>query len=141
MLVVSILPTLPNNHTLTNTSQILSHAGGTLPYLIYRPAGMLPYTPFTVHKSTQDILAEARSFYFDTAISANPVTLAALFKLLEGTKGHVLFGSDFPNAPSEGIEFFTRQLRKFELSEDERRDVEYGGALELFPRLREWYGV
>lgn len=120
--------------------QILSHAGGTLPYLIYRPAGMLPYTPFTVHKSTEEIVSEARRFYFDTAISANPVTLAALFKLLEGTKGHVLFGSDFPNAPKEGIEYFTKQLGEFEMSAEARRDVEYGGALELFPKLREYYG-
>jgi hypothetical protein len=101
---------------------------------------MLPYTPFTAHKSTEEIVSEAKKFYYDTAISANPVTLSALFKLLEGTKGHVFFGSDFPNAPNESIENFTKQLGEFAMREVERRDVEYAGALELFPRLRKYYG-
>lgn len=39
---------------------ILSHAGGTLPYLIHRPAALLPLPPFNIGKSTEEIIEEAR---------------------------------------------------------------------------------
>lgn len=46
------------------------------------------------------------------------------------------FGSDFPNAPTESIEYFTKQL-------EEGEDLEVEGlranALELFPRLNTAY--
>jgi len=116
---------------------ILSHAGGDLPYLVYRAAGMLPYMPVTIGKSTEEIVEDAREFYFDTAISANPITLKALFELAK--PGHVLFGTDFPNAPSPAIEYFTANLGKFEMDEEKREEVHYRGALELFPRLRGYY--
>lgn len=113
---------------------ILSHAGGTLPYLIDRVAGMLPHTPMTIGKTTEEILDEAREFYFDTAISSGPVTLSALFMFAK--PGHVLFGTDFPNAPIKGIEYCTSQLESFEMDSQRREDVYSEAALELFPRLR-----
>lgn len=114
---------------------ILSHAGGDLPYVIYRAAGMLPHTPMTIGKTTEEILEEARSFYFDTAISSNPVTLTALYKFAK--PGHVLFGTDFPNAPSESIKYFTGQLASFHLDQQQREAVEFTSAQALFPRLKE----
>lgn len=116
---------------------ILSHAGGTLPYLIYRAAGMLPHTPTSVGKSTEEILAEARDFYFDTALSSNPITLQALLTFAK--PGHVLFGTDFPNAPTPAIEYFMANLGEFEMDEKTRREVEYESALKLFPRLKAGY--
>lgn len=113
---------------------ILSHAGGTLPYLIYRVAEALPLTPMTIGKSTEEILEEARRFYFDTAISSNPVTLKALFAFAK--PGHVLFGTDFPNAPVKAIEYFTESLEKYELEPAEREELYSGSALGLFPRLK-----
>ena len=115
---------------------ILSHAGGTLPYLIYRAAGMLPHTPMKTGQSTEEIVETAREFYFDTAISANPVTLRALFAFAK--PGHVLFGSDFPNAPGEAIAKFTDRLERYTdaMGEKDRKAVEYNSALELFPRLK-----
>lgn len=107
---------------------ILSHAGGTLPYLLYRAAGMIPYIPAAefVKKSTEEIIEEARMFYFDTAISANEITLKALLAL--AMPGHVLFGSDFPNAPTQGIEFNRKNLDEYEMNEDTRKSIEYGAA-------------
>lgn len=117
---------------------ILSHAGGTLPYLVYRAAGMLPYTPVSIKRSTEDIVAEARNcFYFDTAISANPITFAALLKFAK--PGHVLFGSDFPNAPRQSIEYFTENLASYELTPERKLDIYNQGALALIPRLRQYY--
>ncbi|CAI7627838.1 unnamed protein product [Penicillium palitans] len=113
---------------------ILSHAGGTLPYLIHRAATMLPLMPRTLGLSTEELVESARTFYFDTAISSNPVTLKALFEF--AAPGHVLFGSDFPNAPQDAIQRFTDFLEAYELPEEIKRQVDSGAALELFPRLK-----
>ena len=119
----------------SNCKIILSHAGGDLPYLIDRAAGMLPFAPasFNAGKSRDEMLDEARSFYYDTALSSSPMALKALMALLEEEgKDHVLFGTDFPNAPTKGIEYMTTQL--------EGQDVVDVGGLrdngrKLFPRL------
>ncbi|KAF2230068.1 amidohydrolase family protein [Viridothelium virens] len=113
---------------------ILSHAGGTLPYLVYRAATLLPLMPQPVGLSREQVIEQAREFYFDTAISANPITLKALFEFAK--PGHVLFGSDFPNAPNDAITYFTQQLDTYPLSEGGHREVESEAALELFPRLK-----
>ena len=114
---------------------ILSHAGGDLPYLIDRPAGLLPYCPphFNPGKTSDEILAEARMFYFDTALSSSPMHMNALMALLgKQGKDHILFGTDFPNAPTESIEYSTKQLE-----ESSSIDVESlrSNGLKLFPRL------
>lgn len=113
---------------------ILSHAGGTLPYLIHRTAGLLPVTPMTAGKSTEEILQEASTFYFDTAISANPATLKALYEIAK--PGHVLFGTDFPNAPTPAIKWFTDNLEAFDASPEPLTAVFNESALALFPRLQ-----
>ncbi|CAG8904436.1 unnamed protein product [Penicillium egyptiacum] len=113
---------------------ILSHAGGTLPYLIHRAATMLPCMPNPLGLSTEELVEAARTFYFDTAISSNPITLKALFEF--AAPGHVLFGSDFPNAPQGAIQRFTDFLELYELPAQTKRQVDSGAALELFPRLK-----
>lgn len=115
---------------------ILSHAGGTLPYLIHRAAGMLPVTPMTVGKSTEEILEEASNFYYDLAISSNPATLKALYEIAK--PGHVLFGTDFPNAPAPAIKRFTANLEHFDASPEPLAAVFNGSALALFPRLKSY---
>ncbi|CAG7947743.1 unnamed protein product [Penicillium nalgiovense] len=69
------------------------------------------------------------------AISSNPITLKALFEL--AAPSHVLFGSDFPNAPHNAIQRFTDFLETYELPEETKRQVYSGAPLELFPRLKE----
>ncbi|PVH70153.1 amidohydrolase family protein [Cadophora sp. DSE1049] len=111
---------------------ILSHAGGTLPYLIDRVAGMIPHTQFTVNKSTAELTEDAKQFYFDTALSSNPLVLDHLLGFAKD--GHVLFGSDFPNAPTGGIGYFTRNLDDH-VSEVMKQKICGDNALKLFPRL------
>lgn len=119
--------------TVSECKIILSHAGGTLPYLIYRVAGMLPHTPFKTGQLTEDIIQEARKFYYDTALSANPYTLPLLLEIAQ--PDHILFGSDFPNAPSDAIKYYTRFLDTSDLTVEQRRSINDGAALRLFPRL------
>lgn len=123
-----------------NLKMILSHAGGTLPYLALRPASVLPYLPGREGtqagptNATADFLEDARSFYFDTALSAAPLTL----DLLKGfaKPGHVLFGSDYPYAPPPVI----RQMNELLDAYEERdgafvRSLSVEAAVGLFPRL------
>ena len=112
---------------------ILSHAGGTLPYLIYRAASVLPLMPEPPGLSREQIVNEARQFYFDIAISANPITLKALFAFAK--PGHILFGTDFPNAPKDAVQYFTESLEQYPMPESTREQLEKGNALKLFPQL------
>ena len=80
------------------------------------------------------MLEEAKWFYYDTALSSSEMHLRALMALLgEEGKGHVLFGSDYPNASPQTVEYFTVQLEG-----QGTVDVEgmRGNGVELFPRLK-----
>ncbi|KAH7054331.1 hypothetical protein B0J12DRAFT_718167 [Macrophomina phaseolina] len=123
-----------------NLKIILSHAGGTLPYLALRPAAMLPYissaaaSNITGAALTDSFMEDARSFYFDTALSANPLQL----ELLKGfaKPGHVLFGSDYPYAPTPAIKNMNSLLDDYGRNDGAfAYSVNTGAALELFPRL------
>lgn len=131
---------LITSHTLRDHASackiILSHAGGTLPGLIDRVAGLMPHAPADINcgLSRDEILDLARRFYYDTALSSSPMSLGALRGLLgDEARGRVLFGSDFPNAPGESIAYFTQQLEDGGIVGVDELRV---NALEVFPRLR-----
>lgn len=120
-----------------NVRIILSHAGGTLPYLADRPAAMLPYVILSTEPDatlTEHFMEDAKSFYFDTALSSAPLTLSLLKEFAR--PGHVLFGSDFPYAPTPAIRLMNKFLDERESHDgDFVRSVNFQAALELFPRL------
>ncbi|KAI0407712.1 hypothetical protein F4802DRAFT_523897 [Xylaria palmicola] len=124
-----------------NVKIILSHAGGTLPYLALRPAAMMPYLPANLAGQdrpntalTDNFLEDARGFYYDSALSAGSLTLSLLKEFAK--PGHVLFGSDYPYAPTPTI----KQMNKL-LDEYHDKDgtfissVNINAAKQLFPRL------
>lgn len=123
---------------------VLSHAGGTLPYIALRPAAMLPYIPMKSASAyrdmsgsevTQGFVEDAKSFYFDTALSADPLQLRLLSEFAK--PGHVLFGSDFPYAPAPAILHMNRLLSEYEeKNPDSIVSFSTNSALELFPRIR-----
>ncbi|KAM7214028.1 hypothetical protein V8F06_010600 [Rhypophila decipiens] len=120
-----------------NVKIILSHAGGTLPYLATRAAHLLSDFGLTSNISADDFLDQVKSFYFDLALSGNPLTLELLFKFAK--PGHILYGSDFPYAPTKSITTHVEMLDEYvadRLDQDTAYSVERGAALELFPRLR-----
>jgi predicted TIM-barrel fold metal-dependent hydrolase len=103
---------------------ILSHGGGTLPYIAFR-AGELSQVIGVGGKTADEIVEEARSFYFDTAFVGfeGPAQLLASF----AKPGRVLFGSDFPFANDKAMEKQYGGVDKIE---------GLGNAVaELFPRL------
>ncbi len=142
---------------------ILSHAGGTLPYLVTRAAHLLADTGLlnnnnnnsnnnndnnTNNKTATEILADARSFYFDLALSGNEFTIGCLMGFAGPEK--ILFGTDFPYAPMktvrtnvQGLEGFLEGRKRDYYGEEGRgvgvEDlVARGNAVGLFPRLRGW---
>jgi len=104
---------------------ILSHGGGTLPYIAFR-AAELSQTIGVGGKTAEQILEEAKTFYFDTAF----VGFEGPAQLLEhfAKPGRILFGSDFPYGNDTALEKQNRGLGKINGLGD--------GIGDLFPRLK-----
>lgn len=111
---------------------ILSHAGGTLPYLATRAAVMLPDYGLS-DQTAQEFMDDARSLYYDLALSGNEYTVGLLTKFAK--REHILFGSDFPYAPNATIRKHTRSLDSCKLDEEQKHSISRGNALRLFPAL------
>ena len=113
---------------------ILSHGGGTLPYMATRIAYQSSAAGF-IPKSAEDFMKEARSFYFDLALTAYSYPLNLLRQFAE--KDHILYGSDFPFAREtvvgQQMTFF--QHNEAEVGEEDAFLTRRGAALKLFPRL------
>ncbi|KAL8794646.1 MAG: hypothetical protein Q9195_002842 [Heterodermia aff. obscurata] len=117
----------------TRCKVILSHAGGTLPYLATRAATLL-YDYKLSEKKAGEFLEDARRFYYDTALSTNKQTLTLLMDFAQ--KDHVLFGSDFPYAPTRTIETHTEMLQNFHTDEQTKQKIARENAVALIPRLQ-----
>lgn len=115
-----------------NVKIILSHAGGTLPILAHR-ATMVAYPEFGATITAKDIIDQAKSFYFDLAQAGSSEVLPLILGFAK--KGHVLFGSDYPYVPNELAEDYTRFIDEYELDDESRKEIYYGAAEKLFPRL------
>lgn len=113
---------------------ILSHAGGTLPWLVARPACIFPRGS----PEQDDFLDGARSFYYDIALSGSDTVLNTLQTFCK--PGHILFGSDYPYATSTNIENHIPRLEGFDWKSTEfKEDVYTKNALKLIPRLAQYY--
>ncbi|MCL8015644.1 amidohydrolase family protein [Streptomyces sp. AS02] len=108
---------------------ILSHAGGFVPYSSHRMAVAIAGD---TGRSPLDVLDDFRSFYFDTALSSSPAALPTL--LAFARPGHVLFGSDWPFAPSIAGQYFAHGLDSG-VDPGTLRAVNRTNAEALFPGL------
>jgi predicted TIM-barrel fold metal-dependent hydrolase len=117
-----------------NVSIILSHAGGTVPYIAWRIAQGALF-PALRDKAPQGALAYLRRLYYDTAMSATPYALASLREVAD--PGHILFGSDWPFLPEDQVMEMVDGLVAYRgFGESTRAAIERGNGLALFPRLR-----
>lgn len=115
-----------------NCNIIVSHAGGSFPYLATRAAEMLPDYGLS-DKSAEEFIEDARTLFYDLALSGNKYTLGLLTKFAKDD--HILFGSDFPYAPTKTIKTHTSNLEDYEMEINLRHQINRGNALKLFPRL------
>lgn len=123
---------------------ILSHGGGTTPYLAWRIA-LIKYaqenkkTP--ILKTLYDLLIKGgpesglrilKDMYYDTALTSGPYALKALQEFAGPSR--IVFGSDFPFAKVAPI--VAKNLRKyFDFSEEEFEAIDNKNCLELFPHM------
>lgn len=113
---------------------ILSHAGGTIPYLALRLT-LGQFLPGLQDKVPQGVATYLRRLYYDTALSASPHALRSLQELVEPSQ--VLFGSDYPFAPELATIATIEGLRAYD-GFDERvlKEIERDNALSLFSEYR-----
>ncbi|HEY4365263.1 MAG TPA: amidohydrolase family protein [Bryobacteraceae bacterium] len=114
-----------------NIRWILSHGGGTTPFLLSR----FVYQENTMKGKEavlpRGVLYELKKFYYDTAQANHPGALAALLKLAPVSQ--VLFGTDYPfRTAAEEIGGLAIQ----HFSARELLAVERSNALGLLPMLR-----
>ena len=115
-----------------NIKFIVSHAGGTIPYLAMRmhlsaKMGYGDHVP-------QGVEHYIRQLYFDTALSTHPATLAGLTNI--AAPGHVLYGSDWPMVPEFAVVDENAALDASPvLDAATQRAIERESALALFPRF------
>jgi predicted TIM-barrel fold metal-dependent hydrolase len=114
---------------------ILSHAGGTLPYLIGRISLMelLPYA--SVHKTKDEIFKEAKSFYYDLTLSGHDNVLRSLFGFVP--EHHILFGTDYPFCPRPGTWRMNDGWESFPVSAEQRDMVNFRNAEAILPRYQQ----
>lgn len=79
---------------------ILSHGGGTLPYLSPRIALAVDMIPGG-NERIGDVGEALRGFYYDTALSAGSATMTALSMVADPYR--ILFGTDWPMAPDPAV--------------------------------------
>ncbi|CAI7672009.1 unnamed protein product [Penicillium palitans] len=115
-----------------NCVKILSHAGGTLPFLVSRIAVTsreTEDTKKTYGKTYADIMDDLRSFHYDVALSSSPAVMKLLLELVP--HDHITYGSDFPYAASDKIAGFRERLDGFSMNRKLREMIYFNNALGL----------
>lgn len=123
---------------------ILAHAGGFLPFVSHRilltmirGEHRLSQAKAMVDRKreTKRRLDLLRRFYFDVALSSTPTALASLTAFADPTR--LLYGSDFPFAPSPAVRFMRQEYEDTALDADLRAAIDRRNAQTLFARLGE----
>jgi predicted TIM-barrel fold metal-dependent hydrolase len=114
---------------------ILSHAGGTVPFLLSR----FVYQEATMKGREQvlpkGLMYELKKFYYDTAQGNSAPALAALLKVAPPSQ--ILFGTDYPfRTSAEEIGGLTAQR----FPAKDLRGIERDNALRLLPELSKTLG-
>ncbi|MEJ2543916.1 MAG: amidohydrolase family protein [Calditrichaceae bacterium] len=131
-----------------NIKYILSHGGGTIPFLAWRLAGIeygkkgekppviRALYDFLVNGEPTKGLNHLKKMYYDTAVVSGDYAV----KTLQAFAGpdNIVFGSDLCINKLAAIA--TKNLRKDgDFTEEEYNKMSYGNCLDLFPSLKKYY--
>ena len=105
---------------------ILSHAGGTLPYVIHRAADLCTRLR-VVDLTADEFVEQAQRFFIDVAFTGHEPQLELLRKF--SASGRVVFGSDFPWEKDDVV------VPQLEAVNSVFADETRTAALKLFPRF------
>jgi len=138
-----------------NIKFVLSHGGGTLPFLAWRIAAIAAWqmsTPPAGERFLKDnfptalttkydvvtpdlVYALLKRFWFDTALVPDRAALGAVRELAD--ENRILFGSDWPYAYDVAVEDEVRQIEcDAALPAEVRSRIERLNAFALFPRVK-----
>lgn len=110
---------------------ILSHGGGTLPYLSFRVRSSDMIHKFNLER---DVVEYLKDYYYDTTFSAAPYAMASMLELV-GTH-HILFGSDYPFGPAWLTDHSVKDLdANGNLTPEDIGMIHRGSAMKLFPQF------
>ncbi len=112
---------------------VLSHAGGTLPYLAWRLSVAPMIDKRLTQRSRAEIFAGLKTFWYDNALACGPQSMAALAQIAAPER--ILFGSDWPFCNAGVI---AEEVKDFIapgfLAPDTRTAIARGNALKLFSK-------
>lgn len=115
-----------------NVRIILSHSGGSTPFLAARVAVLSHYLGCEL--SPEEIIADFRTFYFETALSGFETNLVALENFVPPDR--ILFGTDFPAVSPQMAGWYTTNVDNYFADRpDILAQVMHGNAQTLLPRL------
>jgi predicted TIM-barrel fold metal-dependent hydrolase len=109
---------------------IFSHAGGSLPMMAGRVAGLAASTPEVAAKTPEGVEAELRRLHYDVANAANPAAIGALTAVVPTSQ--IVFGTDFPIIAMEAT---TNGLGRLQLTAQDASGIARDNALRLYPHL------
>ena len=117
-----------------NIRFILSHAGGTLPYLAWRLSVAPMIDKRLQHRSREEIFAALKTFWYDNALASGAESMGSLSRI--AAQDRILFGSDWPFCNERVV---AEEVKDFNapgfLAPDVRKMIERDNALKLFPSL------
>ncbi len=113
---------------------ILSHAGGTVPYLVGRVKMAIGLGTRFKEAMPDGLESCLKRFYYDTAISAFSYAFAPLDELAGSSR--IVFGTDYPFVPSAGVPITINGLRNYAgFDAHDVAAIERLNIASLFPRL------
>jgi predicted TIM-barrel fold metal-dependent hydrolase len=112
---------------------VLAHAGGLMPYFAWR-LSIAPMIDARLEQLTPaQIFARLARFWYDTALSPTPQTLACLAGVARPAQ--VVFGTDWPFANASVIAEAMKYATAAPPDGLDRAAVDRGNALVLFPQF------
>jgi 6-methylsalicylate decarboxylase len=116
-----------------NIRFILSHAGGTLPFIAWRLSVAPMIDKRLKQRSREQIFAGLRTFWYDNALASGAAPMGTLSRI--AAKERILFGSDWPfcneRVVAEEVADFTAPSF---LAPDTLAMIAHDNALTLFPQ-------
>jgi 6-methylsalicylate decarboxylase len=111
---------------------VLAHAGGLMPYFAWRLSVSPMIDTRLPQVSPEQIFERLGHFWFDTALSPTPQTMACLAGVARTER--IVFGTDWPFANAEVV---AAAMKTYEAtaSGPQRIPIDRGNALALFPQF------
>lgn len=109
---------------------IFSHSGGMLPFVASRVARAPALDPALVDKVPNGAMYELKKLYYEICSATSPMAMAALMQLVAVSQ--ILFGTDYPWRYAGPT---AEEFDAYPLSAADRRAINRGSALALFPRF------